>query len=297
MLVSSSTKLPRSEWPAQLLEIPQPPDQLYLEGTLPEPGAIYLTVVGSRKYSNYGKEACEKILAEIAPASQSGQGQNIVIVSGLALGIDTIAHHVALANRLKTIAFPGSGLDRSVLHPHSNRRLADEIVAAGGALVSEFDPTYPAGLHTFPRRNRLMAGIAKAVLIIEAGDKSGTLITARMATDYNRDVLAVPGSIFSGGSRGTNNLIRLGATPITSGDDLLLALGFEVATKEGQLALNLADLTAPERRLVEILEIEPLPRDELIRLLGLPTSEANSLLGIMEIKGLIKETMGEIRLT
>ncbi len=286
--MSPLVKLTGDKIPAPLLEIPQPPAELYLEGSLPEPEFVYLTVVGSRKYSNYGREVCEKLIAELA-------GQPIVIVSGLALGIDTIAHKAAIQNRLKTIAFPGSGLNRKVLHPHSNRRLADEIVAAGGALVSEFEPEYPAGVHTFPRRNRLMAGLAKAILIIEAGEKSGTLITARMATDYNRDVLAVPGSIFSCGSLGTNRLIRQGATPVTSGDDILEALGFERRDTD-QLKLNLADLTEPERKVVEILQIEPLTRDDLLRELGLPISEANSLLGIMEIKGIIKETLGEIRL-
>ncbi len=282
-------KLAPEEIPPQLLEIPEPPEELYLEGELPNHNEYrYLTVVGSRKYSSYGKEACEQLISELA-------GQPIVIVSGLAIGIDTIAHRAALDAGLKTVAFPGSGLDREVLHPHSNRRLADEIVARGGALVSEFPPTYPAGLHTFPRRNRLMAGIAKAVLIIEAGDKSGTLITARLATDYNRDVFALPGSIFSPGSKGTNRLIKQGATPITSGHDILEALGFEVEP-EFQPQLNLAELSPDERKIVEILTIEPLPRDELIRALELPTSAANSLLGIMEIKGLIKEAMGEIRL-
>ncbi len=287
--MKSWTKLEGEKIPAPLLEIPEPPEQLWLEGRLPPPSEYrYLTVVGSRKFSNYGREVGEKLITGLS-------GQPIVIVSGLALGIDTIAHRAALAARLPTVAFPGSGLDREVLHPRSNCRLADEIVEAGGALVSEFPPTYPAGLHTFPRRNRLMAGLARAVLIIEAGDKSGTLITARLALDYNRDVLAVPGSIFGSGSQGTNKLIRQGATPITSSDDILEALGFD-RSDIAQPKLNLSDLSANERQVVEIITLEPLPRDELIRALGLPTSVANSLLGIMEIKGLIKELGGEVML-
>lgn len=284
--MSSLKKLPREQWPAALLETPEPPQQLWIEGELPEPHFIYLTVIGSRKYSNYGREVCEKLVAELSHLP-------IVIVSGLALGIDTIAHKSALQNNLKTIAFPGSGLDRQVIHPHTNKKLADQIIEAGGALISEFDPTYPAGLHTFPKRNRLMAGLAKATLVIEAGERSGTLITARLALDYNREVLAVPGSIFSLGSLGTNRLIRQGATPVTGGDDVAEALGFERRDTD-QLSLKLESLSPTERQIIELLQIEPLSRDDLIRTLALPISEANSLLAVMEIKGLIKEAMGEI---
>lgn len=284
--MSSLKKLPRERWPAALLETPEPPQQLWIEGELPEPHFIYLTVIGSRKYSNYGREVCEKLVAELSHLP-------IVIVSGLALGIDTIAHKSALQNNLKTIAFPGSGLDRQVIHPHTNKKLADQIIEAGGALISEFDPTYPAGLHTFPKRNRLMAGLAKATLVIEAGERSGTLITARLALDYNREVLAVPGSIFSLGSLGTNRLIRQGATPVTGGDDVAEALGFERRDTD-QLSLKLESLSPTERQIIELLQIEPLSRDDLIRTLALPISEANSLLAVMEIKGLIKEAMGEI---
>lgn len=285
---SSIRLLSEPDWPPQLLEIPEPPEQLYIEGVLPDPNFVYLTVVGSRRLSSYGRDACQKIISELA-------GSPVAIVSGLALGIDTIAHESALAARLPTLAFPGSGLDRSVLHPHSNRRLADEIVAAGGALVSEFDPTYPAGLHTFPRRNRLMAGLARATLVIEAGERSGTLITARLALDYNRDVYAVPGSIFSLNSSGTNNLIKQGATPITSGFDVLQALGL-ASEVPAQTSLPFADLSPLEKKIVDLLSIEALPRDILISEIALPTSETNSTLAVMEIKGLIKETMGEIRL-
>lgn len=285
--MSAIKKLIPAQFPPLLREINDPPATLYLEGELAPPESVYLTVVGSRKFSNYGREACEKIISELA-------GYPVVIVSGLAVGIDTIAHQSALQTGLLTIAIPGSGLDRTVLHPSSNRKLADEIIASGGALLSEFPPTYPAGLHTFPRRNRLMAGLAKAILVIEAGEKSGTLITARLAIDYNRDVLAVPGSIFSTGSLGTNNLIKLGAAPVCNGRDVLLALGYDLP-EDGQLKLNLAELSANEKKVYELLNIEPLSRDELIRNLNLPISEANVLLATLEIKGIIKEMMGELR--
>lgn len=280
-------KLTPKNFPAALREIADPPTELYLEGELPPPETIYLTVVGSRKFSSYGREAVEKIISELA-------GHPITIVSGLAVGIDTIAHKAALAARLHTIAIPGSGLGRTVLHPSSNRILADEIVASGGALISEFPETYPAGLHTFPRRNRIMAGVAKGILVIEAGEKSGTLITAKLATEYNRDVYAVPGSIFNSGSVGTNNLIKQGATPVCNGRDLLIALGFEVP-EDGQLKLALEGLNSDEQKVYDLLSVEPLARDELLRAIKLPISEGNVLLATLEIKGLIKEMLGEIR--
>ncbi|HEY9583012.1 MAG TPA: DNA-processing protein DprA [Candidatus Paceibacterota bacterium] len=273
---------------APLLEIPEPPEQLYIEGALPTPETILLAVVGSRRYSQYGKEVCEKLIEGL-------RGQPISIISGLAVGMDTIAHKTALDAGLHTISFPGSGLDRSVLHPHSNRKLADEIVESGGALISEYDPTYPAGVHTFPRRNRLMAGLAKAVLVIEAGEKSGTRITARLATEYNRDVLAVPGSIFSMQSQGTNSLIKLGATPITSSNDILTALGLQV-DEYGQRELNLDSLTEIERKIVELLMIEPLERDAILRGLDVGVSQANTALATLEIKGVITESLGEVHL-
>lgn len=259
-----------------------------MEGQWPAENYIFLTVVGSRKFSRYGQEVCEELISGLS-------GYPIAIVSGLAIGIDTIAHKTALAAKLPTIAFPGSGLDRSVLHPSSNKKLADEIVYAGGVLVSEYEPTQPAGIHTFPQRNRLMAALGKATLIIEAGEKSGTLITARLALDYNREVLAVPGSIFNFGSKGTNELIRQGATPVTRSEHILEALGFESPSNNGQQKL-FVDLTDNEQKIIEILQIEPLPRDELIMESGLAAADFNQTLAVLEIKGLIKETLGEIRL-
>lgn len=288
MTASKITKLMLPDFPPLLCEINDPPKILYLEGKLPPENYIYLTVVGSRRHSRYGKEAAEKLIAGLA-------GYPIAIISGLAIGLDAVAHEAALGAGLPTIAIPGSGLDRSVLHPPSNRRLADKIIAAGGALLSELESTAPAGVHTFPRRNRIMAGLAKAVLVIEANEKSGTLITARLALDYNREVLAVPGSIFSPTAFGPNQLIRQGATPITTSEELLEALGFEPETTHQPIAPE--NLTIQEQMVIELLTVEPLPRDELMRQLKLPPSEANSLLALMEIKGLVKEFLGELRLS
>ena len=271
------------------MEIPQPPTQLYLEGELPDENEyIYLTVVGSRKFSGYGKEACEKLIAGLT-------GHKIVIVSGLALGIDTIAHKAAIKNGLKTVAVPGSGLDKSCIYPSANRKLAEEILARGGALLSEFEPKYPTYPANFPQRNRIMAGMSRAILVIEATDRSGTLITARLATEYNRDLLVVPGSIFSPSSVGCNKLIFRGATSISNSEELLEALGIETEKKK-EINLDEIDATDDERKIIALLAVEPLARDELIAQSGLSISDANVILSMMEIKGFIKEVAGEIML-
>jgi DNA processing protein len=223
------------------------------------------------------------------------RGYDIAIISGLALGIDAIAHEAAMRTGLPTIAVPGSGLDKSVLYPRANVQLAERIVEGGGALLSEFEPTFHATNWSFPQRNRIMAGLAKATLIIEAEEKSGTLITSRLATDYNRDVFAVPGSIFSSLSRGPNKLITLGATPISSSEDVLKALGFTLEEgTETQMTLDFSSLGDDEREVMEALTSTKY-REVLIEELELPVSEGNILLMKMEIAGLIKETPEGIR--
>lgn len=281
------TELKQEKIPKTLNEIPQPPKKLFIKGKLPESDFTYLTVVGSRKYTSYGKEMCERLIKGLA-------GYPIVIVSGLALGIDSIAHRTALKAKLKTISFPGSGLNQNVLYPRTNLNLAKEIVDSGGCLISEMQPNEKATLYSFPQRNRLMAGIAKAVLIIEAEEKSGTLITARMALDYNREVLAVPGSALSDNSTGTNKLIKQGAIPITTSNELLQALGFEPKENNPDENKKHSDYSKQEMKIINLLR-EPKNRDTLIRESGLQTTEANALLSIMEIKGLIKEELGEIK--
>jgi len=246
----------------------------------------YLCVVGSRKYSPYGKDVCKTLIEGL-------RGYPIVIVSGLALGIDSIAHESALENGLTTIAVPGSGLSESVLHPKAHKELARRIVKSGGTMLSEFEENFKATHYSFPQRNRVMAGMSHATLIIEAEEKSGTLITSKFATEYNRDVLTVPASIFSGNSFGPHMLLRLGATPIRKSEDILEALGFNI--KEKQQKLDLKDLSEKERKVIDILKT-PMERDELIANLGFPIQDANVTLSAMEIKGIIKESYGEMRI-
>ena len=272
--------------PKNLLEIPQPPKKLYLAGKLPEENIVCLAVVGSRKATTYGKDVVKKLISGL-------KGYPIAIVSGLAVGIDALSHEAALDAGLFAVAFPGSGISEEVFFPPTSLKLAERIINSGGCIISEFEPDLKAAFYTFPMRNRLVAGLPKAALIIEAQEKSGTLITARMALDYNKEVLAVPGPISSDFSKGTNRLIRQGATPITSSDDILEALGFKI-DKESKQQNLFGDARPEEKKVLKLLE-EPLERDDLIREMKLPTSEANSLLSVMEIKGLIKEEMGEIR--
>ncbi len=274
-----------SKIPQLLQEIPDAPKKLYMIGEFPDQEKnIFLTVIGSRKYTQYGKAVCEKLISGLA-------GYPFVIVSGLALGIDGIAHRTALKNNLTTIAVPGSGLDESVLYPASHRNLAREIIQSGGCLISELEPKTKAAPWTFPQRNRIMAGLAHAVLVIEAENKSGTRITARLATDYNREVFAVPGSIFSTASGGCNELIREGATPITNAKDILNY--FHLLDEDTPRQQQMMALEPDEQKVIDLLN-EPLSRNALAEKLNMPITKVNILLSSMEIKGLIQEHLGKM---
>lgn len=270
---------------AALREIPQPPKELWFQGTIPPPNLALLCVVGSRNFSSYGKQVVEHLIGGL-------RGYPVGIVSGLALGIDGLAHEAALAAGLYTLAVPGSGLDASVIYPARHRPLARKILECGGGLLSELSPTTPAALWTFPQRNRIMAGLCRATLLVEASEKSGTLITARLAVDYNRELLVVPGNIFSKTAHGTHQFLKLGATPVTTPEDILYALG--ITPEETAPTTLRLDLTPTESKVLELLR-EPLNRDTLIRHLNLPTSEATTLLMMMELRGLIHADLDTYR--
>ena len=210
------------EFPPLLHEIPDAPHTLNCRGTLPPPHLKLLAVVGSRNHTPYGKKVVAHLIGGL-------RGHSIGIVSGLALGIDSLAHQAALAHNLYTVAVPGGGLDDSVLYPRSHLQLAKEILAAKGGLLSEYEPQFAATSWSFPKRNRIVTGMSHATLLIEASEKSGTLISARLASDYNRDVLAVPGDIFSENAHGVHQFLKLGATVVTSAEDILTALGIDSA--------------------------------------------------------------------
>lgn len=274
------------EFPPLLREIPQPPKTLNYRGVLPSPHMKLLSVVGSRKYSTYGKQVVDHLITGL-------RGYNVGIVSGLALGIDSLAHESALAHGLYTIAVPGSGLDDRVIYPASHKPLARKILQNGGGMLSEFDRTFTATKWSFTQRNRIMAGIAHTVLVIEASEKSGTLITARMAVDYNRELLVVPGNIFSQNSAGPHQFLKLGATPVTTAEDILYALGFsqDEVQRTPTIFTELSSLSPEEQSVLAVL-CEPRDKDSLLRKIELPTNVANALLMQMEIKGLLKESNG-----
>jgi len=274
------------QFPPQLSEIADPPEKLYIMGEWPKENFKYLTVVGSRKFSDYGKKVVEKLISGL-------KGYPVVIISGLALGIDSLAHKEALRAGLKTVAVPGSGIHPSVLYPRTNLKLAKEILEKGGSILSELEPKTKAAPYTFPKRNRIMAGLSDAVLLIEAQERSGTLITARLATEYDRDLLVVPNSIFSPNSKGAHQFLKMGALPITSSEDILEALGIE--NKSEKIKPN--DLTTEEQKIYELLMIEPVSKDELLKKLSMDITKANITITTMELKGLIKESVGKIHLT
>lgn len=276
-------ELPRTAWPAGLHEIPEPPERLWVRGTMPAPDTKLLAVVGSRALSRYGREACESLIAGLA-------GYPVSVVSGLALGADACAHRAALAAGLHTIAIPGSGLSDNVIGPKTNLGLAHDILDAGGALLSEHEPEYVAHPYDFPARNRIMVGLADAVLIVEAGEKSGTLITARLAGEYNRELLCIPHRIGDAHGVGANLFLRLGATLVAEPLHILEALRI-TPREESSATERPATLEGAEAVIWGMLT-EPKTRDEVLRASSLPAGEALTALASLEVRGLITERFG-----
>ncbi len=270
-----------------LLAIPDCPKELYFIGNLENfKNSKIIAIVGSRRHSQYAKEALEKIISELS-------GFDIIILSGLALGIDTLAHQFALKYNLKTIAIPGSGLSDKVLYPKSNLQLAKQILDNNGLLLSEYSDDFQATNWSFPKRNRIMAGLADIVLVVEAKEKSGTLITARMALEYNKELTVIPNSIFSEYSKGSNTLLKQGAYPIFSGDDILELFGFnDKIVKQKKLILD--DFSEIEQKILNSLD-EPKTKEELQKETGLNITELNTNLSILELKDVIKESLGKFR--
>ncbi len=280
-------QLPQEDYPPLLSEIPERdyPAALYIRGVLPGPEFTYLCVVGSRATSVYGRRTTQQLIAGLAQYP-------IAIVSGMALGIDAEAHRAALDVGLPTVAMLPSSLDEASIYPATNKALAQRILARGGALMSEYNKPHKAMLHDFAKRNRIAAGMSMAALIVEAGERSGTLITARLALDYNREVLAVPHELGRETGAGVNRLIREGATLVRTSDDILQALGFKPLDNPVQSALP-TDLTAQETAVLGVLT-EAIEKDTLIELACLSTQEANIALSSLLLRGLILERLGKI---
>lgn len=278
----------------KFLEIPDPPKQIYVRGNLDIlqniTGQHFLSIVGSRAITTYGRDAIDKLIPNLS-------GHPITIISGLAIGVDGLSHIAAIKAKLPMIAIPGSGLGEKVLYPSSNRKLAFEILQNEGLLISEYEENFKSMLHAFPARNRLMAALSDAVLLIEAGEKSGTMITARLATEYNKDVWCVPGSIFSDRSSGTNELIKNGAALICSHKDILH--NFRISTPDDSVESKNPEkmnLSPEERIILEKLN-ENLQKDRLMEISGLDFGGFLTGLTMLEMKNLVKVDSGIVRKT
>lgn len=270
------------EYPKLLKEIYTPPPILYAKGML-SGNDICVGVVGTRQMTLYGKETAIDISAGLSRAG-------ITIVSGLAKGIDSIAHKTALENNTRTIAVIGSSLDKNSIYPPQNKNLAEKI-CQNGALISEYPIGMPALPQNFPQRNRIISGLSLGVLIVEAKEKSGALITANNALEQNREIFAVPGPITSLNSVGPNNLIKTGAKAVTCANDILeeLNLGKIAEHKENKKIIPGSE---EEAMLLKLLSKEPTHIDTLVRKSNMNASKINSILVMMEMKGMARNLGG-----
>lgn len=271
-------------YPKLLREIYLPPALLYVKGKLNLSLEFPIAVVGTRKPTLYGKEIAQDISKDLTAAG-------ITIVSGLALGIDTLAHRAAVEHNQSTIAVLGSGIDEKSIYPASNRRLAHDIIQNSGAIISE----YPLGTlplkQNFPARNRIISGLSLGVLVIEAPKESGALITANSALEQNREVFAIPGSIYSRNSEGTNNLIKMGAHLVTSASDILDELNLTQVAAHIK-AKKIIPESPEEEKILDVLTKEPIYIDHLAKKTNLPINTISSVLTVMEMKGKVRNLGG-----
>ncbi len=268
------------DYPKLLKQIHNPPFILYFKGHLDNLHEQTLAVVGSRKMTTYGQQATTTLVEQLA-------NQDIIIVSGLALGIDALAHATAVARQKTTVAVLGSGLDQQNIYPSTNRALAKNILNNNGLLVSE----YPIGTlplrHNFPARNRIISGLSLGTLVIEAGESSGALITAYKSLEQNREVFAVPGQIHHPMSCGTNGLIKKGAKLVQSAEDIFEELNLK-QLKQFKAAEKALPESPEHATVLKHLQHEPLHINELVKLTNMTTQEVGSTLMLLEMKGQIK---------
>jgi DNA processing protein len=270
-------------YPRLLKEIYDPPPILYVRGSFVPEDEKALAIVGTRMPTPYGQQAASHLAGQI---SQAG----LTIVSGLARGIDTLAHLAALQNNRRTIAVVGSGIDEVSIYPPSNRKLAQQI-SENGAVISEYPLTVPALKHHFPARNRIISGLSLGTLVIEAKEKSGTLLTANHSLEQNREVFALPGPIYSQTSFGTNNLIKMGAKLVMGAQDILDELNLKNLTEQIQIREIVPD-NEEEARVLQLLGDEPTHIDKIVNDTKMDTAVVNATLSLMEMKGKIKNLGG-----
>jgi len=279
-----------AEYPSLLLQIPDPPPFLYVHGLL-RATPKNIAVVGSRNATGYGLSIARKLCADLSTLG-------LTIVSGMARGVDTAAHRGALSVNGKTVAVLGSGLEK--IYPAENKELSDQI-AANGAVISEFSLTAPPEGHNFPIRNRIISGMSLGTVVVEAGKKSGSLITARLAVEQNREVFAVPGSISSYKSTGTHNLIKQGAKLVEHAQDIieeltLLLKGYDAREKTDLEALKdrLPPLTEDESQVLGALGPYSVHIDDIARQLTLDIGKLAAVLLQLELKGIVAQTPGKM---
>jgi len=265
-----------ADFPNCLRAIPSRPKELYLRGNL-DLAAPCVAMVGSRIPSAYGKQACQEIAAGLSRAG-------VCVVSGMAPGIDTISHSTALECGGKTIGVIGTGLDENSFFPKTNLDLAQKIVDTGGCLISEYPAGFRATNYSFPQRNRIIAGLSLAVIVIEAREKSGSLITAEWGRKQHKMVFAVPGSIYSANSKGCNQLLKNGAKACDSAEDVLKLLGIAPAMSKIAAAAG----SAEEQKILDALKDGALDIDQIIIATKLPPQTVMGLITIMELNNLIK---------
>ncbi len=268
-------------YPRRLKEIDQPPPVLYTLGELTVQDEWAAAIVGTRRMTGYGRQVTDELAELLAH-------HGVTVVSGLARGVDASAHQTSLKHSGRTIAVLGSGVDR--IYPPEHRKLAEEI-AKNGAVISDYPPGTPPESNNFPPRNRIISGLSRVVVIIEAGITSGALITSTFAAEQGRDVFALPGSIYANQSKGTNRLIQQGARPLIDVKDVLDALNIEQVQEYRQARLELpAD--PREQQIMENLSYEPVHIDDLGNLTGWGMDTLTATLTMMELKGLVRQVGG-----
>ncbi len=271
-------------YPKLLKEIDNPPAVLYYKGDLFSCNLNKtLAVVGSRRASFNGKESLKKIIDGFC-------GTDICIVSGLATGIDTVSHQLALENNLKTIGVIASGFD--FVYPTSNKNLYERIMDGNGAIVTEYYPTFEPLKFRFPQRNRIVSGLSYGTLVVEAAIKSGALITANITLDQGRELMCIPGLITNPNTEGIYKLLKTGATMVTESDDVLNALGWEIINENKNFEES-DDLTIDEKKILYTINIEPKNFDEIQNETKLSTDDLLVLLTTLELKGKLKQIVGD----
>lgn len=268
-------------YPQRLKEISQPPPVLYIRGEYLPDDLFAVSIVGTRRVSPYGRQITEELASYLA-------ANGITVISGLARGVDSISHQAALKAGGRTIGVLGSGVDK--IYPPENRALADQMIERG-AIISDYAPGTPPDASNFPPRNRIIAGLSLAVVVIEAGETSGALITAEFAAEQGREVFAVPGSILAPQSKGTNKLIQQGALPLLSVTDLMQTLDV-TRVGEQKAARKIMPSDTTEAKLLEVLGHEPLHVDEIRNQSELPIEKVSAALALMELKGMVRQVGG-----